>query len=142
VGRLQAVAPLGLAATGVGLAQAALEAALRYARERTAFGQPIGQHQAVQLKLADMATAVAVARLLTLDAAARPDDLEAAVMARLSAAEAASRVSLEAMRIHGGYGYTTDFPVERYYRDAPRLALALGGVERDRAGLGRRLGGA
>jgi len=139
--RAGAVARLGLAATGVGLAQAAFEAALRYSRERTAFGQAICQHQAVQLKLADMATAITTARLLTLHAAERTeggDDL-AATMARLAATETASRVTLEAMRIHGGYGYTNDFPVERYYRDAPRLLLALGGNEREREDLGRKL---
>ena len=139
--RARAVAQLGLAATGVGLAQAALEAALRYSRERTAFGQAICQHQAVQLKLADMATAITTARLLTTHAAGsmeRPDDA-AVAMARLAATEAASRVTLEAMGIHGGYGYTTDFAVERYYRDAPRLVLALGGNDRERDDLGRTL---
>jgi alkylation response protein AidB-like acyl-CoA dehydrogenase len=140
--RAEALARLGLAATGVGLAQAALEAAVRYARERTAFGRAICQHQAVQLKLADMATAITAARLLTAHAAERlersGDDVPAA-MARLAAAEAASRVSLEAMRIHGGYGYTTDFPVERYYRDAPHLVLALGGPDGERRRLGSRL---
>jgi alkylation response protein AidB-like acyl-CoA dehydrogenase len=139
--RARTVARLGLAATGVGLAQAAFEAALRYSRERTAFGQAICQHQAVQLKLADMATAITTARLLTADAAERAergDDLPAS-MARLAATEAASRVTLDAMRIHGGYGYTNDFPVERYYRDAPRLVLALGGNEGERDDLGRKL---
>ena len=139
--RARAVARLGLAATGVGLAQAAFEAALRYSRERTAFGQAICQHQAVQLKLADMATAITTARLLTLHAAERTergDDLTA-IMARIAATETASRVTLEAMRIHGGYGYTTEFPAERYYRDAPRLVLALGGNDRERDELGRRL---
>jgi alkylation response protein AidB-like acyl-CoA dehydrogenase len=140
--RARAVARLGLAATGVGLAQAAFEAALRYSRERTAFGQAICQHQAVQLKLADMATAITTARLLTTHAAERleqsGDDLTVA-MARIAATEAASRIALEAMRIHGGYGYTTEFPAERYYRDAPRLVLALGGNEREREDLGRRL---
>ena len=140
--RARAVARLGLAATGVGLAQAAFEAALRYSRERTAFGQAICQHQAVQLKLADMATAITTARLLTVDAGDQTEsgDALAATMARLAATETAVRVTLEAMRIHGGYGYTTDFPVERYYRDAPRLVLALGGNERERDDLGRTLG--
>jgi alkylation response protein AidB-like acyl-CoA dehydrogenase len=139
-GRARAVARLGLAATGVGLAQAAFEAALRYSRERSTFGQAICQHQAVQLKLADMATAVTAARLLTAHAAERLDRLGddlAAAMARLSATETASWVTLEAMRIHGGYGYTTEFAVERYYRDAPRLVLALGGNDRERHDLGR-----
>ena len=140
--RIEAMARLGLAATAVGLSQAAFEAALRYSRERTAFGQAICQHQAVQLKLADMATAVTTARLHTghaAEALERGDD-RPALMARISASETASRVTLEAMRIHGGYGYTNDFPVERYYRDAPRLVLALGGTGRDRETLGRRLG--
>jgi len=138
--RVRAVSRLALAATGVGLAQAAFEAALRYSRERSTFGQAICQHQAVQLKLADMATAITTARLLTAHAAERlqtsGDDLPA-TMARVAATETALRVTLEAMRIHGGYGYTNDFPVERYYRDAPRLVLALGGndAERREAGL-------
>jgi alkylation response protein AidB-like acyl-CoA dehydrogenase len=143
--RVRAVGRLGLAATGVGLAQAAFEAALRYSRERSAFGQAICQHQAVQLKLADMATAITTARLLTADAAEqlqeRGDDV-AVAMARVSATETASLVTLEAMRIHGGYGYTTDFPVERYYRDAPRLVLAFGGNDAERRDLGVRLASA
>ncbi len=141
-GRVLAVGRLGLAATAVGLAQAAFEAALRYSRERTAFGKAICQHQAVQLKLADMATAITAARLLTTHAAERldtaGDDLPT-LMARLHATEVAAQVTLEAMRIHGGYGYTTDFPVERYYRDAPRLLVALGGNDAERRDLGRRL---
>jgi alkylation response protein AidB-like acyl-CoA dehydrogenase len=111
-------AHLGAAAIGVGLAQAAFEAALRYSQQRSAFGKPISQHQAIQLKLADMATAVTAARLLVTDAGADPDR---AVGAKLQAAATAMRVSLESMRTHGGYGYTTEFPVERYYRDAARL---------------------
>jgi alkylation response protein AidB-like acyl-CoA dehydrogenase len=137
--RARAVARLGLAATGVGLARAALEAALRYSRERTAFGQAICQHQAVQLKLADMATAITTARLITVSAAQNAGADTAVSMARLAATETASRVTLEAMRIHGGYGYTTDFAVERYYRDVPRLVLALGGNDRERDDLGRKL---
>jgi alkylation response protein AidB-like acyl-CoA dehydrogenase len=139
--RARAIARLGLAATGVGLAQAAFEAALHYSRERTAFGQAICQHQAVQLKLADMATAITTARLLTTHGAEQTErgDGLAAMMARIAATETASRVTLEAMRIHGGYGYTTEFPAERYYRDAPRLVLALGGNDRERDELGRKL---
>jgi alkylation response protein AidB-like acyl-CoA dehydrogenase len=136
-----ALARLGLAATGVGLAQAAFEAALRYSQQRSAFGQAICHHQAVQLKLADMATAITAARLLTYHAAERleaGDDVPA-WLARLEAANAAALVTLEAMRIHGGYGYTAEFLVERYYRDAPRLATALGGVDGDRAELAPRL---
>ena len=136
---LEAVTNVGAAATAVGLAQAAFEAALRYSQQRSAFGRPICQHQAVQLKLADMATAITAARLLTgraaerLDADARDD--AGAAMARLAAGETAYMVTLEAMRIHGGYGYTSEFPVERYYRDAAGLLLG----PRDQAGERRRL---
>ena len=140
--RMGALARLGLAATAVGVAQAALEAALRYSRERETFGTAICQHQAIQLKLADMATAVTAARLLTAHGADRLDavaDNLPARMARLAATEAALTVTLEAMRIHGGYGYTTEFPAERYYRDAPRLALALGGNDVEREALARGL---
>ena len=116
-----AFAHLATAALGVGIAQAAFEAALRYSQQRTAFGKPINQHQAIQLKLADMATAIAAARLLVADA--RVDPVRA-TLAKLEASAAATRVTLESMRTHGGYGYTAEFPVERYYRDAARL-LAL-----------------
>jgi alkylation response protein AidB-like acyl-CoA dehydrogenase len=136
---LEAVTDVGAAASAVGVAQAAFEAALRYSQQRSAFGQPICQHQAVQLKLADMATAITAARLLTGRAAERLDhdarDDAGAVMARLAAGETAYLVTLEALRIHGGYGYTTEFPVERHYRDA--AALLLG--PRDQAGERRRL---
>jgi alkylation response protein AidB-like acyl-CoA dehydrogenase len=133
------VTNVGAAATAVGLAQAAFEAALRYSQQRSTFGKPICQHQAVQLKLADMATAITAARLLTgraaerLDADARDDT--GAAMARLAAGETAYMVTLEAMRIHGGYGYTSEFPVERYYRDAAGLLLG----PRDQAGERRRI---
>ena len=124
---LEAVCNVGTAATAVGLAQAAFEAALRYSQQRSTFGQPICQHQAVQLKLADMATRITAARLLTARAAERLDvdsrDDAGATMARLTAGETAYTVTLEAMRIHGGYGYTSEFPVERYYRDAAALLL-------------------
>jgi alkylation response protein AidB-like acyl-CoA dehydrogenase len=124
---LEAVSSVGAAATSVGLAQAAFEAALRYSQQRSTFGQPICQHQAIQLKLADMATRITVARLLTVRAAERLDvdsrDDTGATMARLAAGETAYAVTLEAMRIHGGYGYTSEFPVERYYRDAAALLL-------------------
>ena len=124
---LEATTAVGAAATAVGLAQAAFEAALRYSQQRSTFGQPICQHQAVQLKLADMATRITAARLLTARAAARLDadarDDAGAAMARLAAADTAYMVTLEAMRIHGGYGYTSEFPVERYYRDAAALLV-------------------
>jgi alkylation response protein AidB-like acyl-CoA dehydrogenase len=137
-----ALARLWLAASAVGVAQAAFEAALRYSQQRSTFGKPICQHQAVQLALADMATSITAARLLTYDAATRLDadgDDVAPGLARLFATETACTVTLTAMRIHGGYGYTTEFPVERYYRDAPRLLLALGGPEADRTALAARL---
>ena len=136
---LEAVSGVATAATGVGLGQAAFEAALRYSQQRSTFGQPICHHQAIQLKLADMATRLTAARLLTGRAAERLDvdsrDDAGSMMARLVAGETAYAVSLEAMRIHGGYGYTTEFPVERYYRDA--AALLLG--PRDAAAERRRL---
>jgi alkylation response protein AidB-like acyl-CoA dehydrogenase len=122
-----ALARLALAATAVGLAQAAFEAALRYSQQRSAFGQPICQHQAVQLKLADMATRITAARLLTSRAAERLDadagDDLGAHLAKIEASESAAVVALEAMRIHGGYGYTNEFPIERLYRDAARLLV-------------------
>jgi alkylation response protein AidB-like acyl-CoA dehydrogenase len=113
-----AFAHLATAAIGVGLAQASFEAALRYAQQRTAFGKPINQHQAIQLKLADMATAVTAARLLVADADVDPIR---AALAKLQATATATRVTLESMRTHGGYGYTAEFTVERHYRDAARL---------------------
>ena len=125
--RLLAVVDLGLGAVAVGLGQAAFEAALRYSQQRSTFGKAICQHQAVQLKLADMATRLTAARLLVGDAAARvaaADDGGAARRARRFAVDAAVAVTLESMRIHGGYGYTTEFPVERYYRDAAALLAA------------------
>src|SRR5437762_10195110 len=120
--RLLAIVDLGLGAVAVGVGQAAFEAALRYAQQRTTFGKAICQHQAVQLKLADMATRLTAARLLVGDAAKH--DAAAARRARRFAVDAAVDVTLESMRIHGGYGYTTEFPVERYYRDAAALLAA------------------
>jgi len=121
---------INVAARGVGLAQSALDQALAYSQIRKTFGKPICQHQAIQLKLADMATQVHAARLLTQDAARAYDrglrcDLEAG-MAKLFATEAAVNVSLEAMRIHGAYGYSKEFLVERLYRDAPLLVIGEG----------------
>ncbi|MEX2562314.1 MAG: acyl-CoA dehydrogenase family protein [Nitriliruptoraceae bacterium] len=121
---------INVAARGVGLAQAAYEAALRYAGQREAFGRPIGEFQAIQIALADMATKVQAARLMTWWAAAALDsggraDVESS-MAKLVASEAAVEVSLAAMRVHGGYGYSKEFDVERYYRDAPLLVIGEG----------------
>jgi alkylation response protein AidB-like acyl-CoA dehydrogenase len=120
-GPVRALATLAAAAVAVGLAQAAFEAALRYSQQRTAFGKPLCQHQAVQLKLADMASGITAARLLTYRAAERDAESDACAMARLQATAVAAHGTLESMRIHGGYGYVTEFPVERYYRDAARL---------------------
>src|SRR3989454_11148160 len=119
----RSIARLGVAATALGLAQAAFEAALRYSQQRTTFGKPIAQHQAIQLTLADMATRITAARLLAYDAAGgdQIDDVCIA-MAKVYASETAYAVTLDSMRVHGGYGYTSEFPVERYYRDAARLA--------------------
>jgi alkylation response protein AidB-like acyl-CoA dehydrogenase len=111
-----------IAARGVGIAQAALEASVAYADEREQFGQPIGDFQAIGHKLADMDTKVAAARLLTHQAAAKKEAgerfVKAAARAKLYASEVSREVANEAIQVHGGYGYTTDFPVERYYRDA------------------------
>ncbi|TQS26198.1 acyl-CoA dehydrogenase family protein [Microbispora sp. KK1-11] len=120
---------LNIAARAVGVAQCAYDAALGYARERHAFGQPIAGFQAIQLKLADMATDIQAARLMTYWAAVRseagPVRSEAA-MAKYFASEMALRTTMEAMRIHGGYGYSQEFVVERLYRDAPLMAIGEG----------------
>ncbi|MFQ5893582.1 MAG: acyl-CoA dehydrogenase family protein, partial [Nitrospinota bacterium] len=134
---------INIAARGVGVAQAAFEAALRYSQQRSTFGKPICEHQAIQLKLADMATKLTAARLLTYWAAAQKDsgersDLEAG-MAKLYASETCYELALEAMRIHGGYGYTTEFPVERYYRDAPLMIIGEGTNEIQRLVIARQL---
>jgi alkylation response protein AidB-like acyl-CoA dehydrogenase len=132
------LARLGVAATGVGLAQAAFEAALRYSQQRTTFGKPIAQHQAIQLSLAAMATRITAARLLAYDAATGADDV-GLTLAKLAASQTAYEVTLDSMRVHGGYGYTSEFPVERYYRDAARLASTPTTNDADRAALARRL---
>src|SRR5713101_5434761 len=141
--RAQAAARVREAAAAVGLAQAAFEAALRYSQQRSAFGVPICQHQAVQLMLADMATAIAVSRLLVQRAAAESgagDTITAhAAMAYLHVAETAYRVTLDSMRIHGGYGYTAEFSVERYYRDAAALLAGEAGHETLRRVIARHI---
>ena len=135
---------INVAARAVGVADAALDAAIRYAQQRKTFGVPIAEHQAIQLMLADMATKVQAARLLTYDAAAKKDagqeriDLEAG-MAKLYASEICQQVSLDAMRIHGGYGFIKDFPVERYYRDAPLMIIGEGTNEIQKLVIARRL---
>ncbi len=134
---------INVAARGVGLARVCLEESLRYAQVRKTFGKPIAEHQAIQIKLADMATRVEAARLLTESAARaydehRRSDLEAG-MAKLYATEAALENSLEAMRIHGAYGYSKEFNIERYYRDAPLLAIGEGTNELQRIIIARQL---
>jgi alkylation response protein AidB-like acyl-CoA dehydrogenase len=134
---------INVAARGVGVAQAALDEAVAYSQIRKTFGKPICEHQAIQLKLADMATQVTAARLLTAAAARAYDrgercDMEAG-MAKLFASEAAVNVSLEAMRIHGGYGYSKEFTVERLYRDAPLLVIGEGTNELQRLIIARQL---
>src|SRR6186713_896843 len=132
-----------VAARGVGIAQRALELALRYAQERKAFGKPIAEHQAIQFKLADMATQVEAARLLTLRAARLKDagersDLEAG-MAKLFASEAGRFCVEESFRIHGGYGYSKEYEIERLYRDAPLLLIGEGTSEIQRMVIGKKL---
>ena len=134
---------INVAARAVGVATAAFEAAIRYAQQRETFGKPIAQHQAIQIKLADMATKIQAARLLTYDAARKKDagervDLEVG-MAKLFASEVCGEVAMEAMRIHGGYGYVKDFEVERYYRDAPLMIIGEGTNEIQQLLIARRL---
>jgi alkylation response protein AidB-like acyl-CoA dehydrogenase len=132
-----------VAARGVGLAQRALELGVRYAQERKTFGKPIAQHQAIQFKLADMATQVEAARLMTLRAGRLKDagvrsDMEAG-MAKLFASEAARFCAEEALRIHGGYGYSKEYEIERLYRDAPLLLIGEGTSEIQKMVIGRKL---
>ena len=134
---------INVAARGVGIAQACLDESLAYAQVRKTFGKPICEHQAIQIKLADMATAVEAARLLVEKAARVYDsgeraDMEAG-MAKLFASEVALKNSLEAMRIHGAYGYSTEYNLERYYRDAPLLAIGEGTNELQRIIIAREL---
>jgi alkylation response protein AidB-like acyl-CoA dehydrogenase len=137
------VGRVNVAARGVGIAQRALELALRYSQERRTFGKAIAQHQAIQFKLADMATKVDAARLLTLRAARMKDagersDLEAG-MAKLFASEAGKEVVEDAFRIHGGYGYSKEYEIERLYRDAPLLLIGEGTSEIQRMVIGKKL---
>ncbi len=134
---------INVAARGVGLARACLDESLAYAQNRKTFGKPICEHQAIQIKLADMATRVEAAQALVERAAAAYDtgercDMEAG-MAKLFATEAALENSLEAMRIHGAYGYSKEFNIERYYRDAPLLAIGEGTNELQRIIIARQL---
>ena len=134
---------INVAARAVGVATAAFDAAIKYAQQRESFGKPIAQHQAIQLKLAEMATNIEAARLLTYEAARKKDsgervDLEAG-MAKLFASEMCGEVTMEAMRIHGGYGYIKDYPLERYYRDAPLMIIGEGTNEIQKLIIARRL---
>jgi alkylation response protein AidB-like acyl-CoA dehydrogenase len=134
---------VNIAARGLGIAKSAFEHAIRYAQERETFGKPIAHHQAIQFKLAQMAMKIRAAELLMLDAARLKDsgeraDLEAG-MAKLFATEAAEEVVIEAMRIHGGYGYSQEYPIERLYRDAPVLILGEGSNEIQHLIIARRL---
>ena len=134
---------IGIASQAVGMARAAFEAALAYAKERTSFGQPIFQHQAVQFKLADMATQIEAARQMIRHAAALKDAgrpcLKEAAMAKLLASEMAERVCSDAIQVHGGYGYVSDFPVERIYRDVRVCQIYEGTSEVQKILIGRAL---
>jgi alkylation response protein AidB-like acyl-CoA dehydrogenase len=134
---------IGIASQALGMARAAFEAALRYAREREAFGQPIFNHQAVQFRLADMATQLEAARHLIAHAAALKDAglpcLKEAAMAKLFASEMAERVCSDAIQIHGGYGYVSDFPVERIYRDVRVCQIYEGTSDIQKILIGRAL---
>ena len=137
LGRIQ------VAGRAIGVARAALEDSLRYAQQRHAFGKPIWQHQSIGNYLADMATKLEAARLLAVQAARRLDageraDLEAG-MAKLFASEACMEICLDAMRIHGGYGYSTEFDIERYFRDAPLMIVGEGTNEIQRQVITRQL---
>ena len=137
------VGRVNVAARGVGIAQRALELGLKYAQERRSFGKQIAEHQAIQFKLADMATKVEAARLLTMKAARMKDagersDLEAG-MAKLFASETGKEVVEDSFRIHGGYGYSKEYEIERLYRDAPLLLIGEGTSEIQRMVIGKKL---
>jgi butyryl-CoA dehydrogenase len=134
---------IGIASQALGMARAAFEAALVYSKERTSFGQPIFNHQAVQFKLADMATQIEVARQMIHHAAALKDAgrpcLKEAAMAKLFASEMAEKVCSDAIQVHGGYGYVSDFPVERIYRDVRVCQIYEGTSEVQKILIGRAL---
>ena len=134
---------INIAARAVGVARASFDAAMKYSFERETFGVPINKHQAIQFKLADMATKLEAAKLLVKSAAEKFErgeraDVEAG-MAKLFCSETAFELATEAMRIHGGYGYTQEFPVERYYRDAPLMIIGEGTNEIQRIVIARGL---
>jgi len=134
---------IGIGSQAVGMARAAFEAALSYAKERTSFGKPLFEHQAVQFKLADMATQIEAARQLIMHAASMKDAgkpcLKEAAMAKLFASEMAERVCSDALQIHGGYGYVSDFPVERIYRDVRVCQIYEGTSDIQKILIGRAL---
>jgi len=136
---------IGIGSQAVGMARAAFEAALRYAKERVAFGKPIFEHQALQFRLAEMATQIEAARQLIHHAARLKDAgqpcLKEAAMGKLFASEMAERVCSEAIQIHGGYGYVTDFPVERIYRDVRVCQIYEGTSDVQKILIGRALAG-
>ena len=134
---------INVAARAVGVASAAFETAISYTQKRKTFGTPISNHQAIQIKLADMGTKIEAARHLTMNAARKKDsgdrvDMEAG-MAKLFASEICGEIVMEAMRIHGGYGYTKEYPVERFYRDAPLMIIGEGTNEMQKLVIARRL---
>ena len=134
---------ISIAALSVGIAQGAYEAAVRYAKERQQFGKPIAEFQGIQFKLADMATQIEAARLLTLQAAALKDagkkTTQQSAMAKLFASEVAVRVSEESVQVHGGYGYTKDYPAEKYWRDSKLCTIGEGTSEIQRVVIAKQL---
>lgn len=134
---------ISIAALSVGIAQGAFEAAVRYAKERQQFGKPIAEFQAIQFKLADMATQIEAARLLTQQAAAMKDAgkklTKQSAMAKLYASEVAVRVSEESVQVHGGYGYTKDYPAEKYWRDSKLCTIGEGTSEIQRVVIAKQL---
>ncbi len=134
---------ISIAALSVGIAQGAYEAAVKYARERQQFGKPIAEFQAIQFKLADMATQIECSRLLTLQAAAAKDAgkpvTQKSAMAKLYASETAVRASEESVQIHGGYGYTKDYPAEKYWRDSKLCTIGEGTSEIQRIVIAKQL---
>jgi alkylation response protein AidB-like acyl-CoA dehydrogenase len=134
---------ISIAALSVGIAQGAYEAAVKYAKERQQFGKPISEFQAIQFKLADMATQIECSRLLTLQAAAAKDAgkpvTQKSAMAKLYASETAVRVSEESVQIHGGYGYTKDYPAEKYWRDSKLCTIGEGTSEIQRLVIAKNL---
>lgn len=134
---------ISIAALSVGIAQGAYEAAVKYAKERQQFGKPISEFQAIQFKLADMATQIEASRLLTLQAAAMKDagkkTTNQSAMAKLFASETAVRVAEECVQIHGGYGYTKDYPAEKYWRDSKLCTIGEGTSEIQRVVIAKQL---